>query len=124
MNLNNFKLLIIICCIFALLFISIYSYYFEPSCYDVNTFSKLDVKKLDVVCINGNIRNLQINDGYLLLDLTKGSSKMKCILFNYNNNDLLILEDALLNNFIISVTGKIDFYNNALELIIYKFRVI
>jgi hypothetical protein len=123
MNLNNFRKIIIIGCLFSLFCLAIYISHFNTECVLVSDFLNnnsidLDSKTNSINCIIGKARIQKIATNYIILDICKGSFCLPAIIFNYSSKQKELLEKNVFFNF----TGKLELYNNYYELIIYKFE--
>jgi hypothetical protein len=123
-NLNKFRIIIIIGCIISLFFLTIYIFFFNINCVSVSDLlrnpnsKELTNLENSTICISGKPRIQKVSSDYLFVNICEGSSCFPAVLFNYNS----IQKDLLEKNNLYNFTGKIKSYNNSYELIIYKFK--
>ena len=119
MNIYVLKKLVIIISISGILFLIIYSYFFNINTYSVSDFlhsAERDKFLEKSVSLYGTIREPQIRNTHLFFRLCSGSSCIDCVIFNYKQ----FQKEIIFNTSKIKVTGKYTIYNDLPEIIVNR----
>ncbi len=119
MDVGLFRKLVIVSCVLGLVFLGLYTHYYQAKAFSVYDFIHLtDTNKyLDkTISLEGSIRYPEIRKDDLFFKLCFASTCIDCVLFRFND----FQKNKIYDSTKIKIIGKYVIYNNQQEIIVYR----